>query len=441
MAEKIPTYGRVRGSVMDAVSVGIFIDALKNKNAPLESAAATRGALDRLDSLSAFRVTYIGFFAFAVLYVATVSALEQGLDRHFRHAITRAIDVSGEQRLLPLIAAGANNAVQRSAWVRIGGVRVTPIVLGADGSILFAGGSAVSLPPTNSQSAINRENRRLVPARLEHLTVSVPHTSLAATSILISYAALFLSIAFLYARAVASREEKRLQETVEARDNAASHAERIERELNEAKQRISKSIPERQAQNDKVSAFRAERAALQEKLAILTRREEELRADASRPNEFDEEIETLEVLLSEAEEDLENRDTEIHRLRDSLKKAAKPAATKSREVDLIARRLRTLYKNLEFDDRAIDDLLALRDSLMLLKAEESIQRLANDSDNTYVRRKIGGFPPRISICELSFAGKGRIYFTTASERRYRILSVGAKNTQKADLDYLRKLKL
>ena len=439
MAGKRSTSGR--SSTRDAVAINRFIDALKPESSPLETPEASRGALDRLDSLSAFRVTYIGFFAFAVLYIATVSALEQALDSYFRSAIAQAIDVSGGERLRPLIVRGAAFASQRSAWVQVGGVRVTPIVLGADGSILFAGGS-VALPSIpNYPSAITQENRRLRPARLAHLTVGVPHTSLAATSILISYAALFLSIAFLYARAVARREERLLGETLEARDRAAAQAAEIDRELNEARRRISRAKPEREAQDDKIHALRAERASLQEKLALLTRREEELRADASRPSDLDEEIDALEVLLTEAQDDLETRDVEIQRLQNTLKTASKPAPARSREVDVIARRLRTLYKNLEFDDRAINDLVALRDSLMLLKAEESIQRLANDSDNTFVRRKIGGFPPRISVCELNFAGKGRIYFTTASDRRYRILSVGAKNTQKTDLEYLRKLKL
>ena len=101
--------------------------------------------------------------------------------------------------------------------------------------------------------------------------------------------------------------------------------------------------------------------------------------------------------------------------------------------------MRTLYKNLEFDDRAIGDLVALRDETMRLKAEEGIKRLADDSDNAAIRRKVGGLPPQLSIFELGFAGKGRLYYTRGTNLRFRILAIGAKNTQKTDLEYLSRL--
>ena len=101
--------------------------------------------------------------------------------------------------------------------------------------------------------------------------------------------------------------------------------------------------------------------------------------------------------------------------------------------------MRTLYKNLELDDRAIADLVALRDEAMKLKAEENLKRLTDDADNAAVRRKVGGLPPHLSIFELGFAGKGRIYYTRGRQRRFRVLLVGAKNTQKTDLEYLSRL--
>ena len=68
-----------------------------------------------------------------------------------------------------------------------------------------------------------------------------------------------------------------------------------------------------------------------------------------------------------------------------------------------------------------------------------LKRLSDEPEQTIVRRKLGGLPPHLSIFELAFAGKGRIYYTRGKARRFRILSIGAKNTQKADLDYLARL--
>ncbi len=101
--------------------------------------------------------------------------------------------------------------------------------------------------------------------------------------------------------------------------------------------------------------------------------------------------------------------------------------------------MRTLYKNLEIDDRAVQDLVALRDESMRLKAEEAIKRLVEDPDTAVVRRKVGGLPPALSIFEAGFAGKGRIYYTRGRQHRVRVLAIGAKNTQKTDLEYLSRL--
>ena len=76
---------------------------------------------------------------------------------------------------------------------------------------------------------------------------------------------------------------------------------------------------------------------------------------------------------------------------------------------------------------------------MKLKAEEKLKRLCDEAENVAVRRKVGGLPDHLSIFELGFAGKGRIYYTKGKQRRFRILSVGAKNSQDSDLDYLRRL--
>ena len=76
---------------------------------------------------------------------------------------------------------------------------------------------------------------------------------------------------------------------------------------------------------------------------------------------------------------------------------------------------------------------------MRLKAEEAIKRLVEDPDTAVVRRKVGGLPPALSIFETGFAGKGRIYHTRGRTHRVRVLAVGAKNTQKTDLEYLSRL--
>ena len=158
--------------------------------------------------------------------------------------------------------------------------------------------------------------------------------------------------------------------------------------------------------------------------------------------ELDQEIHALEDLLEEASTDISSKDDEIQKLEVSLKKASRNAAkptSRVREVDQLGKRLRTLYPPIEFENKAVEDLVNLRDETMKLKAEQAIKRLSDEADNVSIRRKVGGLPSHLSIFELGFAGKGRIYYSRGQQQRFRLLTVGAKNTQKTDLEYLSRL--
>jgi putative component of toxin-antitoxin plasmid stabilization module len=176
----------------------------------------------------------------------------------------------------------------------------------------------------------------------------------------------------------------------------------------------------------------------------VAERERELTHEqASGFEELDSERQALEELLDEALADLQAKDDEIGRLETSLRRASKDAAAaesaRTREADQLSRRLRTLYKNLEVDDRALSDLVALRDDSMKLRAEEVFKKLSDDVETAGARRKVGGLPPGMPVFEIGFAGKGRIYYTRGGQRRIRILCVGAKNSQKKDLEYLSRI--
>jgi hypothetical protein len=193
-----------------------------------------------------------------------------------------------------------------------------------------------------------------------------------------------------------------------------------------------------------IEAVRRERARLQDELAGLSRREDELRARTGRLQETIEgERHGLEEMLDEALADLARKDEELRSLSDKLQRSSQTksetAAPRAREMDLLGTRLRALYKNLEFDEHALRNWLGLGDEAMKLRAEESIKRLDVDVETAAVRRKVGGLPSHLTIFELGFGGKGRIYYTTGSQRRFRVLAIGAKNTQKTDLEYLSRL--
>jgi len=416
-------------------------ESLAAKDGPLAGDEPSTGGGRALDRLASFRVVYAAIFAFVVFSVVSVLAAEELLTRHFRSEVSRALRVSPAiGPIVPQIQRQVRALIRDSVWTRLAGVELDIIVIGADSTILYSGGVAIPPPTSFDPIAVFRDAQRLLPASAETF-IAVPINSVLVISILVVYGSVLISGLFSHNRNVARREESLVRSAIEARDETARRAGSIERELEQVRLRLLDVEPTEQANAEEIRDLQRERGGLQRKLAELAEREQKLRATAERSIELEEERGALEELLEEAVDDLGQKEEQINTLQGQLKSAAKaaPAVGRGRGAEQLARRLRTLYKNIEVDDRAINDMVALRDETMRLKAEEGIKRLADDSENTAIRRKVGGLPPQRSIFELGFAGKGRIYYMRGAQQRFRILAIGAKNTQKTDLEYLSRL--
>jgi myosin heavy subunit len=281
-----------------------------------------------------------------------------------------------------------------------------------------------------------------LPATAE-VSVTLPHNAPISNAILFVFTTAFLRFAYLANQRQSGQESERLQQALKVRDDAARRTQEIESELTATRRRLSEIVPIEREHSEAINVLKQERESLQRRLADLAAREESLLGEADSAVELASEVRALEDLLEEATGDLESKDGEIGRLEQSLRKASKASDravnAKAKAVELMARRFRTLYKSIEIDDRAIADISSLGDESLRLKAEESVKRLAEEADNVAVRRKVGGLPGHVQVFELGFAGKGRIYYTRGKSKRFRILLVGAKNTQPTDLEYLSRL--
>ena len=389
-----------------------------------------RGGPSPLERLASFRFTYLAIFAFLVAYVFTVEGLQELLRRHYRTAIEQAVRVDpADGPVAKQISERLATLLRTSPWIRWGDVRVRPLVLGADGrTLLFAGGG---FAPSGDAA----HDAELLPAIVD-VDVSVRHNTVLANAILVSYAALLVSVLLIYTRRLTAREAQRLTALAGARDTLAERAAVIDQELATVRARLAEVEPESELQAEEIDSLQRERSELQARLLGLERREAELRSGTARAQKLEEERRALEELLEEATRDLTSKESELTELRSQSRRASR---SKARDEEVIARRLRTLYKNLEVDDRVISNLAELGDEASRLRAEEALKRLSDDSETATVRRKVGGLPPHLSIFELGFADKGRIYYTTGQTRRFRVLAIGAKNSQKTDLEYLSRL--
>jgi hypothetical protein len=419
-----------------------------------ETAPAKPGLLPRstaepgaasLGGLGSFRIIGLSIFAFAAVYVVSLDVTEILLQRYFAGQIERALRVSpADGPIISQIQFRIQELLSSSRWVNLGEARVSIHVYGADGvTPLYLEDRFIPAPETLDPVANMTEAVRLLPASYS-LEVSVPPTGTFALVMLNAYGAILLTSLFFYNRAVTARNSRLLESTLTARDATARRTETIAEELKEVRERLGKVEPAERVQAEEIRELQRERQALRGKLSDLADREAELRHSAARSIELDQERQALEDLLEEASGDLDSKEEEIQDLQIRLKTASKNAGegrggSRTRAVEQLARRFRTLYGTVEFDDRVIQDLVALRDETMKLKAEAEIKRLADDSELASIRRKVGGLPPQLSIYELGFAGKGRIYYTRGRNLRYRLLLIGAKNSQKTDLEYLSRL--
>ncbi len=401
-------------------------------DAPAPPASALPRGLRPLERIASFRFAYLAIFVFLVAYVFTVEGLEELLRRYYRSAIEVAVQVDpADGPVAEQIATRINDLLRSSPWTRWGDVRVRPLVLAADArTLLYAGGR---LPgPT---AATNPGDEPLLPAIVD-VDVSLPHNTVLANAVLLLYAGILVTTLVVYTRRLTARQQLELDTLGAARDTLADRAGAIESELGTVRARLAEVEPESELQAEEIGTLQRERADLHTRLGRLEVREAELRSGSTRAQKLEEERRALEELLDEATRDLTVKDSELSELRSQTRRASKRAA---RDEEVIARRLRTLYKNLEVDERAVENLAELGDESSRLRAEEAIKRLCDEPDTATVRRKVGGLPPHLSIFELGFADKGRIYYTAGSTRRYRVLAIGAKNSQKTDLEYLSRL--
>lgn len=398
---------------------------------------AARSTLDRIGS---FRVVYSGILIYVVMVIATLEGANALLTRHFERAIEAATRVSPAQGwVMPRIQAGIRQATRESPWVRIGGVRVVPLVIAADGETpIYLEGRGARVARSVGFDSPFAQADALLPATVE-ASVSIPLDSLLGGSIFVAYGLVLIPWLFAIHRRTARSEAALVEAAVSARDAAAQRALSIQDELEKVQHRLADLEPAERAHADEIHALQDERSSLQARLLEVSEREVQLRERLLHTSDLERERQALEDLLDEAVVDLSQKEREIGTLEERLRNATRAPATSRRSNEQLSRRMRTLYHNLEIDDRALDDMAALGDESLRLRAEEAIKRLDSDVGNVAIRRKVGGLPPGLSIFELGFAGKGRIYFCRGAQRAYRILAIGGKASQKSDLEFLSRI--
>ncbi|MFW6401804.1 MAG: hypothetical protein ACOCY5_03980 [Desulfohalobiaceae bacterium] len=383
-----------------------------------------------------FRVLYLCIFLPPVLYIFSLQGLEAYLQQAWEQELSQSLIqhrqdlLQGTIRLDHEVQSNIQDFRQSRRATRLG-VEFQVLVRTRDGQMLYpvyelrdsSVHSSLALEQMLYKQLQNNlvalENQRLLQQGLNlSLAVQIPRNTWLANLVLLFYIFAFsLVLYFSYqSRVNASQKaaQKQSQELLAARQHLAEERQSLE----QAEKRHK--------------AFQQQIAELQNRLKAADSR---LR---STEEEAIAELEALEEQLQSADAKRRSKEQEVQELARKLQEMETASQTTDKKLqkqkNVYSKRFQTLYKNLVFQDRALEGFSQLPEEFRL-KAEEIIHILNSDPSLISVKRKVFS-RSSLTAWESGFAHKGRLYWRKSSSGRVEVLAIGTKNTQAKDLNYL-----
>ncbi len=376
-----------------------------------------------------YKILFLCIFLPPVCYIVTIQSLEGYLQKReiatLNDVVIQHPDAlyEGRYSVREEVNSNLGRYLKKSLKARLG-VVVTILVKTKDGHILYPGGVGNQGKEDNESGlqGLNyvetaAENYRILNDGLQvDVGLKIRHNSWLSNSILVFY--IFLAavvLRFLVKRGLAEAERKE--------EEHLEYIEKLMSQLDNTKNRLQGVIAKEQDYLGKIGELKREKQDLSRDVDGLL-----------------EEMEELEEGLQKQQMSREDLENEVEVLRgelDRLKERSEKRGRKKKVSENVAKRLRVLYKNLEFTDRAIDGFVALTPDFQL-KGEEVIHQLNENDELVSVKRKVFGKGGKMNVLEVNFAYSGRIYFQKNSKGTIRVLAIGTKNSQSQDLTYIGK---
>lgn len=366
-----------------------------------------------------------------VLYVAVVHLLElqagkqiqAGLERSYLGDVTPLL--KGHLPLKPTIRQNVNQYLAQSPWSAMG-CQISVTVKTRKDSLLYP------LYDTDNPSLADEqldpmkiavENYRLISETpFVITTLKIPHQSFLALSVLGGCVLLSFGGISIYYR-------KWQKHNRELSRHQADEYEKLKSLSEQYRGQLSDLELEHAVMTDELK--RMESTVLREK-DKTTANEEEM---------FDE-IVALEDKISEKTRLYEKQQQEIEQLQIKIEKIEKnnqkKPSSKTKPAEMAKKRLKTLYKNITIGGRAVTGYLDLPEE-MKIKCEEIIHQLNENPSKVQIKRKVFGKKNRITVLEVVFGYKGRIYYRQQGSQNLEVLAIGTKNSQQTDLAFLERL--
>lgn len=269
---------------------------------------------------------------------------------------------------------------------------------------------------------IAAENLKLMDEGLvARIELRLEYNTLLSIFIMGFYISASLGILYLYYRAgirkarreeiIKNKEIGRLLEQEKIHSNKLKFLENDKYNLTSKYEKVKTSL-----EKEKAKAIRNEDEMVEEIIAL----EEKINHNIALQKEQKDEIDSLKEKIS------------------FFEKGQKKEPVNKKDSKIAQKRLKTIYKNIVFHEKSFTGFTALGEDLKI-KAEELIYQLNDDPELVSIKRKVFGKKGRQTVLEIVFGYKGRLYFRKTKDGKIQILTIGTKNTQSKDLEFLNSL--
>ena len=365
-----------------------------------------------------------------VLYIFSVQSIERHLKGRYANEIedfyledTRPL-FEGSIRLKDAINNNINRYLQSKALIALG-VKVAITVTSKQNTILYPAVVDVkeaSLLPNDAMQIASDNYKLMNEGLLVNVDLVLEHNTLL-TNIILGFFIFssILVLSFYYWTGVKKAGQEEMEKNSELfrlKEIEVNHSDNLKALMKDKKNLISeiKKI-KKQLKKDTVKARKNEDEMIKEIVAL----EDKINNKFNMLNERQEEIDALKEKIKLFE-----------------KEGRKESKQKTKAYNSVRKRLKTLYKNISIDKKAIIGFLDLTED-MKIKSEEIIHKLNENPKIVPIKRKVFSKKGRATVQEVIFSYNGRLYFRATKNSRIEILTIGTKNTQIKDLEYLDKV--
>ena len=374
-----------------------------------------------------FKILILCILLPPILYIFSVLSIESHLRRHYTKEIkeictgdTRPL-FNGSIRLKDAINRNIDGYLQNKVLIPLG-VRVNAAVTTKQNTILyptFFDEEENSILGSKPMKVAAENYNLLEEGIVVKVDLTLEHNTLLSNTILAFYILVSVLVLYFYYKAgikKAKQEDTEKSKKITRLLKLEKNQTKNLKALVKIKQKLTSeiSVMKKRLEKERVKATKNEEEMIKEIVAL----EEKFNKNLALQNTKQEEIDTL-----------------IEKIKRFEKANRKDSTQKTKALNSVRKRFKTLYKNVSINKKAINGFMDLTDE-MKIKGEEIIHKLNEDPKYVQVKRKVFGKKGRTTIQEVIFAYKGRLYFRNAKGSRIEILTIGTKNTQIKDLEFL-----